>query len=135
RTFQHESREGYFWAPLRDRRGGTPPHWRRMEEVQAGDIVLHYSEGFVRAVSRVQAPPRRAPYPDDTHARYGGREGNLIHTRYHDLHPPVPREVAARLENLPRSGGPFTSAGTVHQGYLYRFGIEALRELVAGFDT
>lgn len=135
RTFRHESREGYFWAPLRDRRGGTPAHWRRMEEVRTGDIVLHYSEGFVRAVSQVQAPPQKALYPDATHGEYGGREGNLIYTQYHDLDRPVPREVAAQVENVPTADHPFTVTGAVQQGYLFRFGLEALYELVTTYDT
>src|SRR5690625_3017531 len=98
RTFRHESANSYFWAPLRDRRGATPPHWRRMEEVRAGDIVLHYSEGYVRAISLVQVPAQRELYPRDSHGDYGGREGNLIYTQYFKLDPPVPRDVAASLE-------------------------------------
>ena len=58
KTFRHESAAGYCWAPLRDRRGAYPPHWRRMEEVRAGDIVLHYSDGFVRAISRPRSTAR-----------------------------------------------------------------------------
>lgn len=135
KTFDHESAGGYFWAPLRDRRGGSPAHWRRMEEVRPGDIVLHYSDGFVRAVSRVREAPQRAPYPREAHGQYGGREGNLVYTHYHRLDPPVPRAVTAGLNNLPTTDGPFTSSGAVQQGYLYRFSVEAVRELIATFDT
>src|SRR5690606_12319716 len=123
---------GYFWAPLRDRGGGTPAHWRRMEEVREGDIVLHYSEGFIRAISRVQSPPMRAAYPHRTHGQYSERERNLIRTEYFYLDPPIPREVAARLEKLPASGHPFTSSGTVQQGYLYRFGLDRSEERRVG---
>lgn len=135
KTFRHESAAGYFWAPLRDRRGAYPPHWRRMEEVRAGDIVLHYSDGFVRAISLVQGPPQRALYPHDRHGDYGGREGNLIYSEYHYLEPPVPREVAARLQSLPSTEHPFTSTGAVQQGYLFRFGHQALIELILVFQT
>lgn len=136
RTFRSASQGGYIWAPLRDRRGGTPPHWRRMEEVRPGDIILHYSEGFVRAISRVKSLPERAPYPDDTDRDYGGREGNLIRTEYELLDPPVPRSAAANLQSLSRlSDHPFTSSGNVREGYLFRFGLEALRELIKSFDT
>lgn len=135
RTFAHESRNGYFWAPLRNRRGVTPPHWRRMEEVRAGDVVLHYSAGAIRAVSRVQAPPERAAYPQVDHPEYGGRMGNLIYAEYHYLEPPVPRDSAARLRGLPRTEGPFLDSGAIQQGYLFRFQLEALLELVASFNT
>lgn len=135
RTFRHESAAGYFWAPLRDRRGGTPSHWRRMEEVRAGDIVLHYSEGYVRAISLVQVPAQRELYPRDSHGDYGGREGNLIYTQYFELDPPVPRDVAASLESLPEKNHPFTATGAVQQGYLFHFGLEALIELVGSFET
>lgn len=77
----------------------------------------------------------RAAYPHRTHGQYSEREGNLIRTEYFYLDPPIPREVAARLEKLPASGHPFTSSGTVQQGYLYRFGLDALHELVFHFDT
>ncbi|GEM_PF-3208806 len=134
-TFRSESRGGYFWAPLQDRRGATPVHWRRMEQVRPGDIVLHYSEGFIRAVSRVQSAPEQALYPDNANREYGQRVGNLIRTSYSSLVPPVPRAVAATLTHLPASEHPFLPSGAVQQGYLYRFGVDALRELVTSFAT
>ncbi len=135
KTFKLEFQGGYIWAPLRDQRGATPPHWRRMEEVRPGDIVLHYSDGFLRAVSRVQTAPQQAVYPEEAHGKYGGRVGTLIRAEYHLLDPQVPRDVAWRLEHLPPSEGPFTDAGSVQQGYLFRFSFAGLVELVASFDS
>lgn len=130
RTYGHESRGGYFWAPLQDRRGGTPGHWQRMTEVRRGDIVLHYSEGFIRAVSHVENDAYRAAYPRDSHGEYGQRNGNLVETTYYELEPPVHLPQAAHLKNLPEADNPFTVTFGVKQGYLFVFGVEALVELV-----
>lgn len=135
RTFSLELRGGYLLAPLRDRRGVAPPHWRRMAEVRPRDIVLHYSDGFVRAVSRVQTAPEQAVYPEEDHREYGGRVGNLIRADYHLLDPPVPRDVAASLEHLPSTDGPFMETGSVQQGYIFRFSLDGLVDLVKSFAS
>lgn len=106
-----------------------------MEEIQAGDIVLHYSDKHVRAISRVQAPAVQAPYPYETDRDYGGHMGYLVRSEYYLLDPPIPRDVVASLQNLPTVDHPFNKAGGVKEGYLYRFGLEALKELANRFET
>lgn len=108
-TYSDESAGAYFWAPLKGKVATPPHHWRRMNDVRRGDIVLHYVQGYVKA--------------------------NLVEATYYELNAPVPREIPARLNTLPEAGGPFTSAGSVQQGYLFAFGAEALRELVNVTDT
>lgn len=135
-TYSHESSGAYFWAPLKGKAPTPPPHWRRMNDVRRGDIVLHYVQGFLKAIGRVETDVYESIYPKPSHAQYGKREGNLVETSYYELDEPVPRDVAANLKGLPESGGPFTSAGSVQQGYLFEFGTKALEELVdaAGAD-
>src|SRR5690606_10294032 len=103
--------------------------------VQAGDIVLHYNDGYVRAVSHVLAAAVHAPYPYETDPEYGGMQGYLVRRQYHLLEPPIPRDILAGLKTLPEQDHPFTSTGSVKQGYLYRFGLDALSELVPRFET
>lgn len=54
-TYDHEKNGGYLWAPLKDKGGGTQNHWERMDDVRIGDLIVHYCNGEIRAVSRVAA--------------------------------------------------------------------------------
>lgn len=51
-SFQVERQGGYLWAPITDQRGAVPSHWETLSEVEEDDLIVHYREGHVRAVSR-----------------------------------------------------------------------------------
>ena len=57
-----ELAEGILWAPLLSKNGQKQHHWERMDELQPGDMVIHYS-GAIRAVSRVDSPAVLATKP------------------------------------------------------------------------
>src|SRR5690606_24212683 len=135
RTFQHSARHGLFFSRQRATDGRTFDHWRRMEEVRAGDIVLHYSDGHVRAVSLVQTPATTDVYPIPSDPEFGGVKGYLVRSEYHLLEPPIPRDSAKNVPSVPETEGPFDKDGKVKFGYLYRYGLDALRELVTRFKT
>src|SRR5690606_31971886 len=61
--------------------------------------------------------------------------GYLVRSQYHLLEPPIPRDILAGLKTLPEQDHPFTSTGSVKQGYLYRFDLDSLSELVPRFET
>jgi MoxR-like ATPase len=121
---------GFLWAPLLDKTGRPQHHWETMDEVREGDVVLHYSNGSLRAVSHVSAAARPAQNP------LGGEawreDGRLVETQYQELNEPV--AVAAIDEGARiRQGAPFTVSGSVQQGYLFRLQGDFVTELALRF--
>ncbi len=74
-TFAKERDGGFLWAPMLNKAGRPQYHWDTMDEVREGDIVLHYSNGSLRAVSRVSAAARPAPNPLGASMGRGGPAG------------------------------------------------------------
>ena len=121
---------GFLWAPMRDRTGRPQHHWETMDEVREGDVVLHYSNGSLRATSHVSAAARPAANP------LGGQAwedaGRLVETQYQELNEPVALgaiDEGARI----RQGSPFTVTGSVQQVYLVRLQADFVNELARRF--
>ncbi|OBF45928.1 hypothetical protein A5719_00025 [Mycolicibacterium peregrinum] len=124
---------GFLWAPMLNKANPPRPesHWENMDEVRAGDVVLHYSNNFLRAASHVTVPsrPQTNPFDDD---EAWDKAGRLVETRYQELNEPVALaaiDEAARI----RQGPPFTATGSVRQGYLYRLRGDFVSELAQRF--
>lgn len=116
-TYAKERDGGFLWAPMLNKAGRPQYHWETMDEVREGDVVLHYSNGSLRAASRVIAAARPAPNPlgDQTWEE----SGRLVETQYEELNEPVALgaiDEGARIAQ----GSPFTVSGSVQQVYLVR---------------
>ncbi|WP_143517369.1 McrB family protein [Pseudonocardia sp. MH-G8] len=109
--------EQFIWAPLRDKAGRPQRHWDAMDNVAPGDVILHYSNSFLRATSIAQSTARPAENPLDSDSWQ--RDGRIIHTQYRELNVPIALASIPEQVRVPKSG-PFTSVGSVQQGYLYR---------------
>ena len=117
-TFQHERSEGCIWAPRTSKGGKTIAHHHALRRLRPNDVIFHYSQGALRAVSRVESSYDEAPRPTGLSDLRWEPEGFLVHTLYSDLEKPI------ELDEIPRSwrnieGGPFTKSGAVKQGYLF----------------
>ena len=51
KTWAHERRGGYLWAPLEGMDGRDLFHWKNMEEVEAGDVIFSFAKSRICAVS------------------------------------------------------------------------------------
>ena len=125
-TYSKARRDGVIWAPMKDKAGRPQHHWETMSSVRAGDIILHYSNGSLRAIGTAQdsASPAANPFGAEWN-----EDGRLIHVRYEELREQIP------LGSIPDSvrtsaGGPFNRMGSVQQGYLYEVGDAILDVLV-----
>lgn len=116
-TYAKERDGGFLWAPMLNKAGRPQYHWDTMDEVRKGDIVLHYSNGSLRALSRVSAAARPAPNPLGDQA--WEEAGRLVETQYQELNEPV---ALAAIDEGARitQGSPFTVSGSVQQVYLVR---------------
>ncbi len=129
-TYTKERDGGFLWAPNLNRAGRPQYHWDTMDEVRPGDVVLHYSNGSLRAVSHVSAAARPAPNP------LGGQAwentGRLVETQYQELNEPVALSAIDESTRI-KQGSPFTVSGSVQQVYLVRLHNDFVSELVQRF--
>ena len=128
-TYVESRSGGFIWAPKRDRRGVTPGHWRRLEDVTPGDVFVHYSEGAVRAIGRAlsSAEDAQTPFQNEQWIT----DGRRIAVEYFDLGDraiPIAR-VATMFRDFELEDGPFTESRGVKQGYLWDFNRTGLQQL------
>jgi MoxR-like ATPase len=129
-TYTKERDGGFLWAPMLNKLGRPQYHWDTMDDVREGDVVLHYSNGSLRAASNVSAAARPAPNP------LGGQAwedaGRLVEAQYQELNEPVALgaiDEGARI----KQGSPFTVSGSVQQVYLVRLQDDFVNELAQRF--
>ncbi|MBB3747685.1 MoxR-like ATPase [Mycolicibacterium sp. BK634] len=129
-TYAKERDGGFLWAPMLNKAGRPQYHWDSMDEVCQGDVVLHYSNGSLRAVSHVTAAARPAPNPLGDQAWEAA--GRLVESQYQELNEPV---ALAAIDERARiqQGSPFTVTGSVQQVYLVRLQGAFVNELTQRF--
>lgn len=129
-TYTKERDGGFLWAPMLNKAGRPQYHWDTMDEVREGDVVLHYSNGSLRAASRVTAAARPAPNPLDDQS--WDDAGRLVEAQYEELNEPVALAAIDEGARI-RQGSPFTVAGSVQQVYLVRLQDGFVYELAQQF--
>lgn len=125
-----ESRDGGFvWVRKRDKGGGTPGHWRRLEQVRAGDVLVHYADSAVRAIGRATGAPFDATAPYGHGAAIV--EGRRVDVEYFDLGDRAISmgRVNMLLREFDLEDGPMSRRRGIKQGYLWRFNARGLRIL------
>lgn len=115
--FQH------LWAPLVAADGRRRKHWDSLEEASRGDVVVHYSHGYVIGSSEVRSASAPAHRPREFET------GSLSADSGREvwLHQFQPFEVPVALDTIPLElrkdnlgeGSPFEHSGKVQQGYFF----------------
>lgn len=129
-------REGRFlWAPKRNKTGRTFPHWHRMSMVRRGDVVIHYANLAIRAVSRATSHASDAPRPDALPDDLWEQHGWKLPVDMYELATPIRRDdipIDMRADKVQKM---FTTAGTVNQGYLYPVDVDWFNRFAQLFRT
>lgn len=111
-SFNAEMEAGVVTAPFRNKAGHDLQHWKNLELLRPGDVIVHYVGGELKALSEVAhkwAPG--SPLWDEQ------AEGRVVRTRYHLIDVPIPlEEILADWRTA--ESGPFTRQGAVKQVYL-----------------
>jgi hypothetical protein len=115
--FQH------LWAPLTAADGRRRRHWDSLDEANVGDVVVHYSHGYVIGSSRVRRASRPMVRPADFET--GALRDDMGREVW--LHQFSEFEVPVALEEIPvelrkddlGEGSPFEHSGKVQQGYFF----------------
>jgi hypothetical protein len=133
-TYQHEKGGAYLWAPKTNKAGHTFGHWTNVAKLKVGDVVFHYANSYIRAVSEVAEQPAQRPRPvggPDGDGEEEGQFGQLTH--YDELVPPIAANDIPLEWRQQESGGPFTTDGGVKQGYLFPLTAEFVSRLLGHF--
>jgi|GEM_PF-5347756 len=120
-SYEKERERGTIWCPQVDKAGKPQHHWTNVSRVRRGDVVFHYADQQIRAVSCAKADAAEASKPKEIAIRDEWQQpGWFSEVDYYDLPQPIPstelRDVFRRV-NYP--GGPFNKDGGVNMGYLY----------------
>ncbi len=100
----------------------TQTHHKRLSELKSGDILIHYANQAIQAVSKVTAASetKSRPYLNDN------EQALVVSTRYYPLdHPIAIEDIKKRFETdqsmLPKKYGPFNKNLGVVQSYCLLF--------------
>ena len=111
---------------------------KTVEEIEPGDIILHYVTQNVVAVSLAKSHGvhyTRLPLLGDQDYKAGWR----VEVEYFVFYPVIPKEKFANsLVELRENAGigfPIDKNGDICQGYLYRFNQEGLSVVKESFET
>lgn len=128
KTQEIEKSGGYIWAPLKRKDGQSVYYWDILSEINKDDIILNYSNGFLRYVSKVISPAISSKRPQYSYQNNWDDDGRLVRVEYFELNPPIPLEkFNFDVSNLKLNQGPLDSNSEVKQGYLFRFTNEGLK--------
>jgi len=135
-AYREQRDGGLVWAPLLTQGGASRTDWRNVNRLRAGDMILHYSVGQIRAVGTVRTDPQPAPVPKALSHLWSG-DGFKCAVSYRELLTPIdlsaiPNEWRV-TENVRTADGPFDRTGGVKQGYLWRLASEFVEQLFARF--
>ena len=126
KTYTQEKTDGIIWAPQEDKTGNTPFHWQNVSKVREGDIVFHYSRGFVLAVSEANENAKAAPKPASLEDREWSQTGWIARVHYRQFQSKIPlAKIGRRIVDLALSHGPLNRHAAVNQGYLFEISEEA----------
>ena len=120
-TFEHQANGGYIWAPRINNAGNIVHHWERLTDVRENDVILHCSNGEIRAISEAKGrcydcPKPKELYSDDDWADAGRK----VDCEYVLVDKGV--DISKYRREAAASSGyysPFNVNGTGNQGYLY----------------
>lgn len=127
RTFNAEASGGYLWAPQKSNNGSAVNHsWTRMQEVKAGDIILHGYRQQVVAVSVARIDCYSSLRPVELAANWS-IDGWRVDSDYLIFDKPInPKDIWGELQPLlPSLYSPFAKDGNGNPGYLFVMNKEA----------
>lgn len=118
KTYNQEKEAGILLSRKRDQAGHLQHSWERMREVRTGDMIFHYVNGSIVAVSSATGNWMESNLPVGLQNNH---EGYLVKLDYHELE--VPLSIADHLDVitplLPVKYSAFQANGQGNQGFLY----------------
>ena len=115
-TYRQERDGGYVWAPKVTKAGHAVAHHVAVSKLRVGQMIVHYSDGAVRAIGYVAAAPQNVAKPKELTGDAWEKDGYGCEVIYRVLDTPIEK---ADVPNRGPDVGPFDRNGDVKQGYLF----------------
>jgi hypothetical protein len=119
-TYDHEISGSYLWSPKRKTDGSRNPFYESMREVSPGDLILSFSNTYLRAIGVAQSYCYECPKPAEfgKAGAYWDRIGWKVDVNYRTLINKIrPGEHMTRLRPLlPETYSPLQATGRGNQG-------------------
>jgi len=127
--YKNSKLTGYIWSPHEDKRGNEPYHWKAMKEIKRDDIIINFSEGFIKAISIAKSEAFEADRPEDSYyEQFSNAPGWKVDVDYEELSDPIPKDsITSKILDLNLKYSPFNSKLGVNLGYVYYLNSEAMR--------
>ena len=120
-TYEEERKQEILQTAIFDKAGARNFSWEYMNDLEPGDVVLHYVKGQIRALSVVKEPTQIV-----TDKR--GQKKYRARVAYMDLERPL--NIAPLFEAirqlLPDKYAPFQQDGSGNSGYLFPVHVELM---------
>lgn len=123
KTQELEKEKGVIWAPLKGKNDNAIYHWETLKEVEIDDLILHYSNGALRYISKVLTTAVESSRPEGLKINDNWDVmGRLIEVEYYELEPEIKlNKFNNQIKDLDINKGPINIKGEVNQGYLFNF--------------
>jgi hypothetical protein len=119
KTYQIEREGEFVWAPKQSSNGRTFFYWKNVHKIKQGDIIVHYANGMVRAVSLAHSDGYESAKPASLVTGDWQEDGWRADISYHELTSPISiADIGQKIANLELSHGPINKRGRVNQGYV-----------------
>jgi len=141
-----------IWAPNKNARGAEQVDWNLLKKLNIGDLIVHYSTNYIRAIGKVVDLPiknTRRPYSGDdlknrestTYLSWENNDetlGTLVNVEYFELDNPVNKnqfcgEITV-AENKRTEYSAFNKNGKISQKYLSNLSNDFINNLSDKFD-
>lgn len=116
-TYSAEHAGGYVWAPVNTKAGWPVAHHTAVSMMQPGEVVIHYANSHIRALSVVQSAPELRNRPAELDNGQWEEEGHFAAVKYYPLEAPLP---IGSVPGRSSEAGPFDIKGEVKQGYMFQ---------------
>jgi hypothetical protein len=117
-SYRRAREGGYLWAPQTNKVGRAERHHEALRYARAGDVVVNYANGQIRAVSAVSRDAVAATRPEPDADQAWANDGWRLDVAYHDLTTPLPLAAIPEGERR-KAGSPFDKNGEPIQGYMF----------------
>lgn len=130
-SYKKEREAGIIAAP-----NAKLHHHRRLRDMFEGDIILHYSEGALQAVSKVSKEFIVGSRPYEF-KEYGDEDTLIVETDYEDFTQPINLSQIQKVfegqeDLLPKKYSPLNKKLEINQSYCLEFTKEAYNALLSG---
>ncbi|MGC4044878.1 MAG: AAA family ATPase [Armatimonas sp.] len=132
-TYKLEREGEFIWAPKVTKSGRPVSYHEAVAKVEAGDLIVHYSNKAIRSVGIARDNPTISPQPMSIRGNGWAEEGHYVSMEYFVLDSPIRLEAIPKHWRIKAPNGPFNINGEVNQGYLFSLSREFIENLRSKF--